>query len=255
MDKTHILVVDHDPAISRLLYVNLKARGYEVTAVMDGAEALEAMERDFVDLIVLDAMKLGEGGVEIYHRVRERSQVPIVILGALGDEKGELDFLELGADDYITKPFGIAELAARIRTALRHSDATREAPVLPTFTCGDIEINFAMRRVAVGGNEVRLTPTEYSLLQHLATNADKVLTHHMLLQRVWGEEYYNEKEYLRVFIRRLRKKLEVDPENPRYIITVPWVGYLLAKNHDGIAGIPKDHMFTGNLQLPAKAKP
>ena len=255
MDKTRILVVDDDPAILRLLCTNLKARGYEVNAVMDGAEALEALERNFVDLIVLDAMKLGECGVEVYRRVREWSHVPIVILGALGDEKDELECLELGADDYITKPFGIAELLARIRTALRHSDATREAQVPPTFTCGDIEINFAMRRVTVGGNEVRLTPTEYSLLQHLAANADKVLTHHMLLQRVWGEENYTEKEYLRVFIRRLRKKLETDPENPRYIITVPWVGYLFAKNHDGIAGIPKNQMCTYAFRLPTEAKP
>ena len=229
MDKTHILVVDDDLAISRLLYTNLKTRGYEVTTAIDGEEALGTVESEFVDLIILDIMMPKLDGVEVCRRVREWSKVPIIILSARGDEKDKVKCLELGADDYLTKPFGIAELLARVKTALRHSDAAKAAPVLPTFTCGEMEINFAMRRVTVDGTEVRLTPTEYSLLQQLATNIDKVLTHRMLLQRVWGEEYCAEKEYLRVFIGRLRKKLETEPENPRYIITVPGVGYLFAQ--------------------------
>jgi len=229
MDKTHILVVDDDPAISRLLCANLKARGYEVSTAIDGEEALEVLDRETVGLVILDIMMPKLDGIMVCRRIREWSRVPIIMLSARGDEKGKVDCLELGADDYLTKPFGIAELIARVKTALRHYDATRVAPLQPTFTSGDIEINFPARRVTVCGNDIKLTPTEYSLLQQLAVNADKVLTHSMLLQRVWGEEYYSEKEYLRVFIGRLRKKLETDPENPRYIVTVPGVGYQFAQ--------------------------
>jgi len=228
MDKTHILIVDDDLAISRLLCANLKARGYEVSTAADGDEALAAIESDFINLMILDIMMPGIDGVEVCRRVREWSQVPIIMLSARGGEKDKVDCLELGADDYLTKPFSIAELMARVKTALRHYDAARAAPVPSTFCCGDLEINFAMRRVTVGGTEVTLTPTEYTLLQQLASNAGRVLTHSMLLQRVWGEQYHSEKEYLRVFIGRLRKKLEPSLENPRYIITTPGVGYHLA---------------------------
>ena len=230
MDKTNILVVDDDPAILRLVCTNLKARGYTVTAAMDGEEALEATERDFVDLIILDLMMPKLDGVEVCRRIREWSNVPIVVLSARGDEKDKVKCLELGADDYLTKPFGIAELMARIKTALRHGDASRAAPTPANFACGDLEINFAMRRVTISGKEVELTPTEYAVLQQLAVNKDKVLTHSMLLQGVWGPEYSSEKEYLRVFIGRLRRKIESDSRNPRYILTVPGVGY-----HLGIA--------------------
>ncbi len=228
MNKTNILVVDDDPAILRLLCTNLRARGYNVTTAIDGEESLEAVERDFVDLIILDIMMPKLDGVEVCRRIREWSNVPIIVLSARGDEKSKVRCLELGADDYLTKPFGIAELMARIKTALRHSDTSRAAPVQPTFSSEDLEINFAMRRVSVSGKEVKLTPTEYSVLQHLAVNANKVLTHGMLLQSVWGSEYSSEKEYLRVFIGRLRKKLEPNPQKPRYILTIPGVGYHLA---------------------------
>ena len=228
MKKTHILVVDDDPAILRLVCTNLKARGYTVSAAMDGEEALKAVESDFVDLIVLDIMMPRLDGVEVCRRVREWSDVPIIVLSARGDEKDKVKCLELGADDYLTKPFGIAELMARVKTALRHSNGSRAAPAQSNFISGDLEINFAMRRVAVGGEEVILTPTEYSVLQHLAVNADKVLTHNMILQSVWGSEYNSEKEYLRVFVGRLRKKIEPDPKNPRYLVTMPGVGYHLA---------------------------
>lgn len=229
MDKTHILVVDDDPAILRLLCTNLKARGYEVTTAIDGEESLKAVERNSVDLIVLDIMMPKLDGVEVCRRIREWSSVPIIVLSARGDEKDKVRCLELGADDYLTKPFGIAELMARIKTALRHYDASRAAsPQTPTFTCEDLEINFALRRVTLCGTEVKLTPTEFSVLQQLAVNANKVLTHTMLLQTVWGNEYRSEKEYLRVFIGRLRKKIELDPQHPKHIITVPGVGYHLA---------------------------
>lgn len=229
MEKIRILVVDDDPAISRLLSTNLRARGYEVLTASDGQEALEIMDREIVNLVVLDIMMPNVDGVEVCRRVREWSRVPIIMLSARGDEKGKVECLDLGADDYLTKPFGIAELVARVKTALRHFDASKAVPQHSSFACGELEINFPARRVTIAGHEIKLTPTEYSLLQQLVVNADKVLTHSMLLQRVWGEEYYSEKEYLRVFVGRLRKKLEADPENPKYIITVPGVGYQFAQ--------------------------
>jgi len=227
MEKKHILVVDDDPAILRLLSTNLKARGYEVASATDGDESLEAVQRNFVDLIILDIMMPGVDGVEVCRRIREWSDVPIIMLSARGDEKDKVKCLELGADDYLTKPFGIAELMARIKTAFRHRGDPTVAPAQSNFTCDGLEINFAKRRVTVNGNEITLTPTEFSLLQHLAVNSDKVLTHSMLLQSVWGNEYASEKEYLRVFVGRLRRKLEPDPKNPKYIQTIPGVGYHL----------------------------
>ena len=228
MDKKHILIVDDDPAILRLLNTNLKARGYEVTTATNGEESLEAVQSDFIDLIILDIMMPKVDGVEVCRRIREWSNIPIIILSARGDEKDKVRCLELGADDYLTKPFGIAELMARIKTAFRHRGDPSVAPAQPNFTCNGMEINFAKRRVTVNGKEITLTPTEYSLLQYLAVNSDKVLTHSMILQSVWGSEYSSEKEYLRVFVGRLRRKLEPDPEKPRYIITDHGVGYHFA---------------------------
>jgi two-component system KDP operon response regulator KdpE len=228
VDKKNILIVDDDPAILRLLSTNLKARGYEVTTATDGEESLDAVQRDFVDLIILDLMMPKVDGVEVCRRIREWSDIPIIILSARGDENAKVKCLELGADDYLTKPFGIPELMARIKTAFRHRGDPTVAPAQATFTCDGLEINFAKRRVTVNGREITLTPTEYSLLQYLAVNSDKVLTHNMLLQNVWGNEYSSEKEYLRVFVGRLRRKLEPDAKNPKYIQTIPGVGYHLA---------------------------
>jgi two-component system KDP operon response regulator KdpE len=230
MDKKKILVVDDDPAILRLLSTNLKARGYEVITATDGEESLEAVQKDFIDLLILDIMMPKVDGVEVCRRIREWSDIPIIILSARGDENDKVKCLELGADDYLTKPFGIAELIARIKTAFRHRGDPTVAPAQANFTCDGLEINYAKRRVTVNGKEITLTPTEYSLLQQLAVNSDKVLTHSMLLQSVWGNEYSSEKEYLRVFVGRLRRKLEPDPKNPRYIQTIPGVGYHLAKD-------------------------
>jgi two-component system KDP operon response regulator KdpE len=228
MDKKSILIVDDDPAILRLLSTNLKARGYEIFTATDGEESLEAVQKDFIDLIILDLMMPKVDGVEVCRRVREWSDVPIIILSARGDENDKVKCLDLGADDYLTKPFGIAELMARIKTAFRHRGDPTVSPALSTFTCDGLEINFAKRRVTVNGKEITLTPTEFALLQQLAVNSDKVLTHNMLLQSVWGNEYSSEKEYLRVFVGRLRRKLEPDPKNPKYIQTIPGVGYHIA---------------------------
>ena len=225
MDKQHILVVDDDPGILRFLCANLEARGYKVSTAVDGEESIKAAERDSIDLIILDLMMPKLDGLETCQRIREWSKVPIIILSARGDEKDKVKCLQLGADDYLTKPFGTAELMARVETALRHSAASRAEPTQSTFTCGDIEINFATRRVTIRGKEAKLTPTEYSLLQQLATNAGKVLTHTMLLKEVWGNQYCSEKEYLHVFTARLRRKLELDPRNPKYILTDFGVGY------------------------------
>src|SRR4030042_6182087 len=215
MDKKRILIVDDDPAILRLLSTNLKARGYEVVTATNGEESLEAVQNEFVDLIILDLMMPKVDGVEVCRRIREWSDVPLIILSARGDEKDKVKCLELGADDYLTKPFGIAELMARIKTAFRHRGHPAVAPAQANFICDELEINYAKRRVTVSGKEVSLTPTEYAMLQHLAVNSDKVLTHSMLLQRVWGNQTLAEKEYLRVFVGRVRRKLEAGPTSPK----------------------------------------
>ncbi len=228
MDKKSILIVDDDPAILRLLSMNLKARGYEIFTATNGEESLEAVQKDFIDLIILDLMMPKLDGVEVCRRIREWSDIPIIILSARGDENDKVKCLELGADDYLTKPFGIAELMARINTAFRHRGDPSVTPAQSTFSYEGLEINFAKRKVTVNGRDITLTPTEFALLQHLAVNSDKVLTHNMLLQSVWGNEYSSEKEYLRVFVGRLRRKLEPDPKNPKYIQTIPGVGYQIA---------------------------
>ncbi|MCD6358645.1 MAG: response regulator transcription factor [Dehalococcoidia bacterium] len=227
MHTPRILVVDDDPQIQKFLNANLRARGYRTIVAFDGEEALKMMEKELPDLLLLDLMLPRLDGVEVCRRIRKWSQVPIIILSAKDSEKDKVECFNLGADDYITKPFGVEELMARVKTALRHANTSRDTTTRPSVTCGNIEINFAARRVTVDGKEVKLTATEYSLLEELAVNANKVLTHTMLLHRVWGEEYYSEKEYLRVFIGRLRKKLEQDTDNPKYILTDPGIGYHL----------------------------
>ena len=164
-------------------------------------------------------------GFEVCRRLREWTQVPIIMLSAKADEADKVKCLNLGADDYLTKPFGIEELMARIAAVMRRTRTSAASPAQPSFTCDSITINFVNRQVTVGGKERKLTPTEYRLLQELVLNANKVLTHTMLLNKVWGPEYGSEKEYLRVFIGRLRKGLEPDPANPKYLLTIPGVGY------------------------------
>ncbi len=225
MSKTRILVVDDEPSIRKFLRANLEAKDYKVLTAVDGAEALRTIEMELPDLMILDIMMPKTDGFEVCRQLREWSQVPIIMLSARGDESDKVKCLELGADDYITKPFGASELIARVRAVLRRTEAAHTIPTQPSFTGGDLKINFVERRITVADREVKLTPTEYNLFQELVLNANKVLTHSMLLRKVWGPEYGEEKEYLRVFIGRLRKELEPDPENPRYIITIPGVGY------------------------------
>jgi len=226
MRRPRILIVDDDLVIIKFLRANLKASDYETLTAMDGAEALEVIERELPDLVILDIMMPNMDGFEVCRQLREWSRLPVIMLSARGDVTDKVKCLNLGADDYITKPFGVGELIARVRSMLRRTEAAAIS-TQPSFTSGDLKINFAQRQVTIAGNEVKLTPTEYRLLEEFVVNAGKVLTHKYLLNKVWGPEYGEEKEYLRVFIARLRTKLEADPKNPRYIITVPGVGYQL----------------------------
>jgi len=225
MVKTRILVVDDELSIIKFLRANLEAKGYQVLAAMDGAEAIQTFEMELPDLVILDIMMPKTDGFEVCRRLREWTQTPIIMLSARGDEGDKVKCLDLGADDYITKPFGASELIARVRAVLRRTEAAAPIPTQPSFTCGDLQVNFAQRRVNIAGKEVKLTPTEYTLLQEFILNAGKVLTHIHLLNKVWGAEYREEREYLHVFVRRLRAKLEFNPANPKYLITVPGVGY------------------------------
>ncbi|HEY82458.1 MAG TPA: response regulator transcription factor [Dehalococcoidia bacterium] len=224
MVKTRILVVDDELSIIKFLRANLEARGYEVLTAMDGAQALQVIEMELPDLVILDIMMPKMDGFEVCRRLREWSQIPIIMLSARGDEEDKVKCLNLGADDYITKPFSASELTARVSAVLRRTQ--KATPTQPFFASGDLKIDFAKRQVTMAGREVKLTPTEYALLQELTLNAGKVLTHTHLLNKVWGPEYQDEREYLHVFIRRLRAKLEPEPTNPSYILTVPGVGYL-----------------------------
>jgi len=225
MKKKSVLIVDDELSIIKFLRANLEARGYEVLAAMDGIDAIHVFEMEQPDILILDIMMPKMDGFEVCRRLREWSQTPMIMLSAKGDESDKVKCLDLGADDYITKPFGAGELIARVRAVLRRTGAVATIPTQPSFACGDIKISLAQRQVTVADKEVKLTPTEYSLLQEFVLNAGKLLTHTYLLNKVWGPEYREEREYLHVFVRRLRAKLETDPANPRYIIAVPGVGY------------------------------
>jgi two-component system KDP operon response regulator KdpE len=225
MRRVRILVVDDEVAILKLLRANLEANGFETVAAVDGREALQTIERELPDLVVLDIMIPKVDGFEVCRRLREWSEIPVIMLSARGGEEDKVKCLGLGADDYVTKPFGPEELVARVRAVLRRSEGSREIPLKASFTSGDLKIDFVERRVTVGGDEVRLTPTEYNLLQELVLNAGKVLTYTHLLSKVWGPEYRQEREYLHVFIGRLRAKLGADATKRGHILTLPSVGY------------------------------
>jgi two-component system KDP operon response regulator KdpE len=225
MSKLRILVVDDDIGVVKSVRANLQARDCEVLTAMDGAEALRVVEKELPDLIILDIMMPKMDGFEVCCQIRKWSRIPIIMLSAKHDIEEKAKCLNTGADDYITKPFGINELIARVRAVLRRTREMGTLPAIPNFTSGSLNINFVERRVTVAEKEVKLTPTEYNLLQELVLNAGRVFSHAMLLGRVWGPEYAQEREYLRVFIGRLRKAIEIDPSNPKYIITIPGVGY------------------------------
>lgn len=221
---TRILVVDDEPQMGRLLKTGLSARGYEVVVVADGAAALEAVVNERPDLIVLDLGLPGLSGLEICRRVRGWSAVPIIVLSVRDAEGDKVEALDLGADDYLTKPFGMNELLARVRVALRHSERQTVAEE-PVLRIGDLCIDRARRLVTIRDQDVHLTPTEYELLRVLAAHAGKVLTHRVILRAVWGAAYEQDLPTLRVFMTQLRRKIEVDPANPAVLLTEPGIGY------------------------------
>ncbi|MBI2821145.1 MAG: response regulator transcription factor [Acidobacteria bacterium] len=223
MNGTKILVVDDEPQIRRVMRVGLSRQSYEVTDARSGEEALEKLRLEQPDLILLDLNMAGIGGLETCREIRRSSDVLIVVLSVKNSEEDKVRALDAGADDYVTKPFGMDELLARIRAALRRVSIPQgDARVL---ALGDVEIDFEARRVSAGKGKLRLTPKEFDLLRYLVAHAGQPITHRRLLQAVWGPDYGEEVQYLRVFINQLRKKLESDPSQPKYILTEPWVGY------------------------------
>lgn len=229
--KTTILAADDDPQLLRLVTRNLQLEGYDVLGASDGQQALELIESHPPDLVLLDVMMPKMDGFTVCYRVREFSSVPIIIVTARGQDQDKVRGLDLGADDYLTKPFSVDELLARVRAVLRRSQfMTRENAqgLQATMTTGDLAVDYAQHVVTLAGREIALTPTEYRILAYLAQNAGRIVTQDLLLEHVWGSEYLGESHMLQVNVNRLRHKLEVDHTQPRYILTKVGVGYSLA---------------------------
>ncbi|WP_353861298.1 response regulator transcription factor [Azospirillum formosense] len=219
-----VLVVDDEPPIRRFLRTTLSTQGYDIAEAEDGAGALEAVRRRPPDLLVLDLGLPGIGGLEVIRRLRaDGVATPIIVLSSRADEAGKVEALDLGADDYVTKPFGMDELLARIRAALRHR--LQQQGERPLFRSGDLAVDLVRRIVTVRGAEVKLSPREYDLLRLLVAHAGKVLTHRFILKEVWGAD--TDVQYLRIYIRQLRQKIEAEPERPSHILTETGVGYRL----------------------------
>jgi two-component system, OmpR family, KDP operon response regulator KdpE len=222
MNPTTVLIVDDEPQIRRVMRTTLISQGYAVLEAKTGEEALGKLRSNHPGLILLDVNLPGISGLEVCREIRHSSDVPIIMLTVRNTERDKVQALDAGADDYVVKPFGAQELLARIRAALRRS-ALEEAT--PAFVSDDLKIDFSKRAVTLHENPVRLTPKEFELLRHLVANQGMALSHRRLLQAVWGPDYGEETEYLRVFINQLRKKIEPDPRHPRFIHTDPWIGY------------------------------
>jgi len=222
--KQRILVVDDEPQITRVLRRSLISQGYDVHIAAEGEAALQTFGDWPPDLVVTDLAMPNMNGLELCRRLRALSQVPIIVLSVRGEEKTKVEALDCGADDYVTKPFGMDELLARIRATLRRAPAGQDEAET-TLQAGDFRVEIDGRRLIIQDKEVHLTPKEYDLMLYLIRHPGKVLTHRTLLAAVWGGESVEQTEYLRVFIGQLRKKIEPTPANPRYILTEPWVGY------------------------------
>jgi two-component system KDP operon response regulator KdpE len=218
-----VLVVDDERHIRRSLQVSLESRGYAVETAETGEQALTAFTNRLPDIAVVDLVMPGMDGVELTRCLRQRSAIPIIVLSAIGEERRKVEVLEIGADDYVTKPFGTEELLARIRALLRRAAGAQSSE--PVYKTGGLSIDFDRREVRMNTELVQLTPTEYDLLKYLIEHAGKVVTHRMLLEAVWGPGYADQTQYLRVFVGHLRKKLEREPTQPRFIVTDPGVGY------------------------------
>jgi len=225
MTAENILVVDDEPQIRRVMRSTLTSHGYVITEAKNGEEAIELARKGKPDLILLDVNMPGVSGIETCREIRRGSTAPIIMLTVRNAERDKVLALDAGADDYVTKPFGIEELLARIRAALRRYST---AESVPAFVTKDFSVDFEIRQVTVSGEEVHLAPKEFEVLKQLIANQGKPLTHRRLLQAVWGPDYGEETENLRVVINQLRKKIEKDPARPKYIHTEPWVGYRFA---------------------------
>ena len=223
-----ILIIEDTPRVVRLVTEVLHAAGYQVLSAGDGEMGLEMLTMEEPDLVLLDIL-LSEGldGYEVCRRLREFSDVPVIMLTAKAQDTDVIQGFDAGADDYLTKPFNAKELVARVKAVLRRASRPEEA-VTATFVCGELRINFARRSVALRGETVALTRTEYDLLRQLALNANRVMEHETLLREVWGPEYRDDVDYLRAYVRYLRRKIELDPANPQYLLTSHGVGYMLA---------------------------
>lgn len=221
-DKSRVLVVDDEPQITRVLRTVLSSQGYQVRTAGEGEAALSSFNEWRPELVITDLFMPHMDGLELCRRIRSMSNVPIIVLSVKGEERSKVEALDSGADDYVTKPFGIDELLARVRAALRRGGSDAE---VASFDVGDFRVDLEGRRVHAHGNEVRLTPKEFDLFVYMARHPSRVLTHRTLLEAVWGEASQEQPEYLRVFMGQLRKKLEPDPSNPKYLVTEPWVGY------------------------------
>lgn len=224
-DRARILVVDDEPQLIRVLRTGLKSRGYDVLGASDGESGLESFNEWHPDLVITDLAMPNVDGLEFCRRLRAISQVPIIVLSAKGEEKTKVEALDIGADDFVTKPFGIDELLARVRASLRRANAPPISETTQvTLDVGDFHVNLESREVKVRDKDVHLTPKEFDLLIYFIKHTGKVLTHRRLLAAIWGSNYVEQNEYLRVFIGNLRKKLELEA-TPRYIVTEPWIGY------------------------------
>jgi two-component system, OmpR family, KDP operon response regulator KdpE len=226
-EERHVLVVEDEPQVVRFLRASLASHGFKILEAATGQRGLIEASAHVPDLVLLDLGLPDMDGVEVVRRLREWSAVPVVVLSARGQERDKIEALDAGADDYLTKPFGIGELLARIRVALRHADRVGGAGDESELVAGDLRVNLATRLVTVGGEEVHLTPNEYRLLAVLARNSGKVVTQRQLLKEVWGPSSVEQSHYLRVYMAQLRHKLEAEPARPRWLITEPGVGYRL----------------------------
>jgi two-component system KDP operon response regulator KdpE len=226
-----VLVVDDEPQIRRAVRMALTGHGYSVATAGTGAEALTTFGDWRPDVVLLDLMLPDRDGLAVCREIRALAATPIIVLSARGDERDKVAALDLGADDYLTKPFGVEELLARIRVALRHvAQRAAGAATEPVIGIGPLTVDLDRRRVTLNGQDVHLTPTEYDLLKHLLQHADRVVTHRALLTAVWGAEFADQTPMLRVFIKQLRHKVEADPSEPRLIVTEPGVGYRLRRD-------------------------
>jgi DNA-binding response OmpR family regulator len=229
MRKPRVLVVDDEPAIRKFVRANLEARDFETILAADGTEAIAALEKEMPDLLILDIMMPKMDGFEVCRRVREWSQIPIIILSARGGELDKVKCLETGADDYITKPFGVDELMARVKAVMRRVQASQDNTNVPTFSNSELVVDFARHMVTVRNSEVNLTATEYRMLSYLAMNAGRVITGNQLLDHVWGEEYSGSDHLLQVNVGRLRQKLGDSAREPKYIQTRAGIGYMMTR--------------------------